>query len=511
MHENCGVVAVIDLAEKQDVVPLAVAMAQELQHRGELGAGLSWRDADGQLRILKDHGLVSQALSPEKLLAANAKGSAAIAHTRYATNAHLQRCMVQPYGYDAYGDNMDDLPPEPDGRVRRLPQGFAFAFNGNIANHEAMQRRLEEMGEPVRLPGDTEVIGRTIIASWSKGTQERMRKILRPLDTLDGSFNMVMLQQDGTVNAVRDPHGFHPLTYARNGSLLAIASEDIAIRAVWPNAEIHDVEPGYLLQALPKRSEVAEQQLWLAEKSHCFFEWKYFADRRSRLDGTSVANARYEAGKILAEMDRDRPRGDIVVPVPESAKIAANGYADTRRLPRVDGILKNEGIGRTFTDAGDRLRKAQLKYTVDPNFLRGRNIILIDDSLVRGNTMQALVQQLRGVGGVAEINLRLAAPPIMAPCFYGIDFQTLKELFVRRFPDAELTVNGVLSDEVLAAMAPKLGVDSIKYLPVDGVPRAVAKEKESLCMACVTKEYPTREGARLYMLEEERCRCGKNG
>lgn len=486
MHEQCGVVAVVDLAGAQDVVPMTVAIAQGLQHRGELGAGLSWLDAGGEIRLLKDHGSVAEVLHEERIRTASARGNAAIAHTRYATNALLDPCMIQPFHYGC-GD---------------APAEFSFAFNGNIANCEEQALRLAQDGNPPRIEGDTEIIGRTVIAALRRHSNAQMTRVLRELGQLDGAYNIVMLEKTGVIDAVRDRHGFHPLTFARKGSIVAVASEDSAIRRVWPDAHPQDMQPGYLLRATPEHSEISQHQLWLAEPSTCFFESVYFADHRSRIDGTSVANARYECGKILAEMDADRPMTDIVVPVPESAKIAANGYADTRRLRRVDGILKNHAIGRTFISPRDRMEKAARKYDIDADLLRGRSIILIDDSLVRGTTLRVLATQLRSQG-VSEIHLRLASPAIISPCFYGIDFPTVSELLVRKHTNGVVHQNGVLPPEILVAIALDLGIESIRYLSVDAIPRALGKARDQICMACVTGQYPTPEGERLHQLAEE--------
>jgi amidophosphoribosyltransferase len=485
MHENCGVVAVVDLAGKENVVPLAVKMAEGLQHRGELGAGLAWLNDRKGIQVLKDHGLVKDVLSLDRLQQAQAQGPAAIAHTRYATNTLLHQCMVQPYHY-------------PQGES---PQEFAFAFNGNIANCDAHTEKLRSMGHPPRIEGDTELIGRTIIAGMQKHTAQNTKRVLRELGQLDGAYNIVMLDPSGTVTALRDQHGFHPLTYARNGSLFAVASEDAAIRSVWPNADIANVLPGSMVQGYGDGREVKHQQLWVPDPRICFFEAVYFASHRSRIDGASVANVRYECGKILAEMDADRPTHDIVVPVPESAKIAANGYADTRRLRRVDAILRNHNVGRTFTSPADRGLKAAMKYDIDSTLLNGKSVMLIDDSLVRGTTMRVLVKQLRD-RGTAEIHLRLASPPIVSPCFYGIDFPTAKELLATKYNNGAIPDGGVLPDDVLAAIAEDLGVDSIRYLPVAAIPRALGKDQEEICMACVTGEYPTDEGRRLSLLVE---------
>lgn len=493
MHENCGVVAVIDLAGKEDglAVETAAKMAWELDHRGQLAAGMAWRDArEKTIRLLKDHGRVADVLSLERLRAAEAVGSAAIAHTRYATNAIMDLSMVQPYRYG----------PE------EAAQEFAFAFNGNIANDDERRAALVQSGHPPALEGDTELIGRTMIEAMGGRARLRMRDVFASLSpALDGAFNIVLLQADGSIGAYRDPRGFHPLVYARNERLVAIASEDHAIKQVWgKGVRIQDVQPGYMVRVPPDHGEISYEQVSMSPRSLCFFEVVYFADHRSTIDGVSVANARYECGKILGEMDAGRPDTDIVVPVPDSAKIAANGYADVRGLSRVDAIGKNPGVGRTFIGAGgeDRRQKAARKYRLNGKFLEGESVILLEDSLVRGLTMQTLAGQMRAQGA-REIHLRLASPPVLSPCFYGIDFPTVRELIVRHFFHGTLREGGVLPDDVLLALGAELGLDSIKYLPVEAIPRALGKDPEDLCMACVTGRYPTDTGTERAQLQEE--------
>lgn len=475
-HDHCGVVAVVDVSGKSDVVPIAAAIARELEHRGQLGAGIAWLQ-DGHIRQYTDHGPASKVLSDERIARLGARGSAAIAHTRYATNTLFDLCMVQPY---VYGRDVS-------------PVGFALAFNGNLANDRKRRRRLEEDGHVLARDGDTEVLGYTLIEGMRNGARGRMADAFRELRKLDGAFNLVALTDTGEVHAMRDRNGFHPLVRAEQGSLRIIASEDAPIRHALPDAYDHaSILPGHLLTVPNDFSRVRELEVLRPRNSVCFFEFVYFADHRSTIDGISVANVRHRCGKILAEMDADRGRDDIVVPVPDSAKIAARGYADARGLRQVDVILKNRDVGRTFIGPSqeERERKARQKYDIDRELLRGRRVVLMEDSMVRGTTMKALVAELFAKGA-AEIHLRLASPPILSPCFYGIDFPTVSELLARKFFDGTLAEGDVLPDDVLAALAAEIGVGSIRYLPVSAIPRALGLPPEHACMACVTGKYPT--------------------
>ena len=483
----CGVMGLKDLADRDDMIPDGIRILSELQKRGEEAAGISWKSLNG-LQVLKDAGRVNEVLTTQRLHTARAMSSAMIGHVRYSTNKFRDARKAHPYLYE-------DL---------------AFAFNGNYPDYDEQAARLTERGHAPEMEGDTEVIGRTLIDALRRNGRGKINEALVELDQLDGaSFNIVMLQPNGDMTAVRDPQGRHPLVYAQEGSQVAIASEDSAIRALWRRANIKMVQPGHMLHVSSKLRKPQHIPLWMAREAHCAFEWIYFANHRSVLEGTSVRDARYECGQILAEMDSDRPPTDIVVQVPHSAKPIADGYVDARNLRRIDGILaRNE---RTFTTSSDRLAKAMQKYDIDPDCMRGKNIILIDDSLVRGTTMRALAQRLRDEGGVNEIHLRLAFPPIVSPCFEGIDFPTVDELLVRKYCDGTLTEEGVLPQSVLDAMAPDLGVTSIKFLSVKGLPRAIGKKRENLCIGCATKDYPTRKERELAVLAEQKACAGKCG
>jgi amidophosphoribosyltransferase len=489
MHEKCGVVAVIDLAGKQDVVPIAVDMTKGLQHRGQLGAGIAWlqKQEEGKMiNVLKGPGQVKEILSPKAILQRGATGSAAIGHTRYATNTNLSPDMFHPLNKEK----------------------FAVAFNGNVSDYAEIERQLIQDGFPPSMEGDTEIIAQMLMRALQNGTRNKIAAAFKTLGQLDGSYNVVTLHNDGAISAIRDPRGMRPLAYAQNGSLLAIASETSAIRDVWHDVDTHDVQPGYLLHASTDRFEVMHEQLWMAERNLCFFEAVYFAEHRSIIDGISVSNVRYECGKILAENDEDLKNTNdlIVVPVPKSAKTAARGYADKKQIRNVEAILvDDEDVGRTFIAKTheERVKKTQMKYrNIDSGLIANRRIVLVDDSLVRGTTMHTLVEMLRA-RGASEVHLRLASPPIMSPCFYGIDFPTVKELLARKYSSAPLKEGGVLPDDVLAAIAKDINVNSIKYLPVEAIPRALGKNSDEICMACVTGKYPTTGGQRLYQIAEE--------
>lgn len=485
---KCGVVAVLD-RQGRNVVPDAIRITRGVQHRGELGAGVAWQHCETQrdgtrrniISVMKRNGLVQDVLEPY-LHSASMKGSAALGHTRYATSGGDGEELAQPCNVIGADEATN----------------FAFAFNGNIVNYPQKKQEMVEEGTAFDCDVDTELIKQILIAHIRTGTRENIIEAFRSLKgILDGAYNIVLLNRDG-IYAYRDHHGFRPLAYTEYDGRVGIASETSALTGVWQNAKAHDIQPGQLLIATPADG-VALEQLHPSEAAHCFFEWTYFAHRESRIDDRGVSSARYRFGKELALMDHEIPDTALVVPVPDSAKAAADGYADVRKLSRADAILKNPGIGRTFITNHARKEKARKKYKIDKRLIRERDIVLIDDSLVRGVTMKELIKKLRKKGQPSSIHLRLTCPPIVSPCFYGIDFATTQELLVRKYCDGALQ-DGQLPSDILTAIAEDLDVDSIKFLTPDGVTNALRMEVKDLCMACVNKDYPTPEGRRLLSL-----------
>jgi amidophosphoribosyltransferase len=235
-------------------------------------------------------------------------------------------------------------------------------------------------------------------------------------------------------------------------------------------------------------------------RAHCFFEWIYFANVASTLDDRSVYLSREALGEELARLERLDGRvpldqDTIVVPVPDTSKAAADAMAFKLGVRSREGLIRNRYSGRTFIEGGDRRKKVESKYTPLREVLQGKRIFLVEDSIVRSTTMKVLVDRLRKLGGAREIHVRVACPPIIAPCFYGIDMSTVEELFAPKFLD-----NGTLTDEAQEEMASALGADSLRYLPVESIARAIGFERGQLCQACITGEYPTPCGQQLYQI-----------
>ncbi|MDB4977854.1 MAG: glutamine phosphoribosylpyrophosphate amidotransferase [Candidatus Peribacteria bacterium] len=481
----CGIAAAIDLDGRTDTTLLAAELLKRLDHRGGVGTGMARKTADG-LVTYKEEKKAQQYFQEARIKGMAKKfSSAVIGHTRYATNGGTDYTMLHPRLFR---------------RKELFDDHFALAFNGNIPDYEEAQRELTESGHPPRQKGDTEIIGRKLLAALQQKAKSNMTDVFTSLSSLDGVFNTIMLMEDGTVHALRDKQGRHPLVYAQKDSLVLISSETRPIEELWPGTNMYDIEPGSRLEAKAGK-DLHMEKVWEPNPKHCFFEWPYFADGLSVIDGSSVEQSRIHSGKILAGMDAGSVYADRVVGVPKSALKAAAGYSAESGIPLVEGIENHPDAGRTFIDPVDRERKAELKYIPVPELLRGKDIILIDDSLVRGLTMKKLIKKLRDAGA-QRIHVRLASPAIVSPCFDGIDFSTVDELLVRKHYHGKLGVD-VLPPDALAAIAEEIGADSVKYVPISSVPLTIQKDVNSLCMACITGKYCTKTGQKLAAKAEE--------
>ena len=280
--------------------------------------------------------------------------------------------------------------------------------------------------------------------------------------------------------------------------MFAAASESVPL-ANLGFKNIRSLEPGTL--AVANRDGVRIERFAASPRqAHCFFEWIYFANVASTLDDRSVYLSRAALGQELARLEDVPLDADtIVVPVPDTAKAAADAMAFALKIPSVEGLMRNRYVGRTFIEGNaDRASKARLKYTPLPEVLAGKRVLLVEDSIVRSTTMRALVHEIRDRGGAREIHLRVACPPIVAPCFYGIDMSRRDELFATRFIDMD---GDGISAAAQQRMARELGADSLRYLPVEAIARSVSLSPDRLCRACITGRYPTAAGQQLYQLD----------
>ena len=512
LHHECGLAAIYHLAgpEQSPLCPqqgpeeasrLVPRMLLDIQNRGQLSAGMTaWNPGRSQLlATLKDVGTVSEVFrlghrGKYESLMEQHLGRAAIGHVRYATCGADDRGYAQPL-------------ERPHVQKRKW---FAFGFNGQLANYPELRAEILA-GDDNHLTrdNDTEVIMHAICQELSGTADPDPVELLGAISRrFDGAWNLAILDACGRMIVARDPLGIRPMEYAHLGPLVAAASESVALLNLgFPTESIRSLEPGTALIVDGARVRI-ERFAESKKRAHCFFEWIYFANVASTMDERSVYLTRKRLGEELARLETVPIDADtVVVPVPDTSKAAADAMAYKLSIPSVEGLIRNRYTGRTFIDgASSRRQKAESKYTPLREVLEGKRVILVEDSIVRSTTMKVLLGRMRSLGLAREIHVRIACPPIVAPCFYGIDMSTIDELFAPAF-----LRDGVLTDESQAAMAAKLGADSLRYLPLESVARSIGFDPADLCQACLTGRYPTPAGERLYQIACGQTARGESG
>jgi len=470
------------LVQNGDVVPLLPGVLLDLQNRGQLAGGVSSYNPNraSLIQTFKDIGTVSEAFrmshpSKHAAILQRLSGPAAIGHTRYAT------CGV---------DLVSHAQPFERHHGRRW-KWFAFAFNGQLANYAALrQALLARQHYHCTQNTDTEIIMHQLSYRLRGDKRPDLPAVMKSLARqFDGAYNLAFIDAMGDMFIARDALGFRPLCWGVQGRLFAAASESVAL-ANLGFSDIRHLEPG--MMAVVRKGRLSFVRFAPCRReAHCFFEWVYFANVASVIDGTSVYVSRSRAGQRLAELE-DQPIGDdcIVVPVPDTAKAAADAFAFRLGVPSVEGLIRNRYVGRTFILGSDtRQVSARRKYTPLPAVLAGKRVFLVEDSIVRSTTLAALADQIRRRGGAREVHVRVACPPIVSPCFYGIDMSTLGELFAPRFVGRRY--RGPLDDRTATRMAKALGVHSLRYLTVPDMEQCIRIGSERLCLGCVMGQYPT--------------------
>ena len=486
----CGIVGVYSLKDTtKNVYPLVVRGLLDLQHRGQLSAGITSYNSERKriLQTHKDNGKVHEVFQinhpyKSKKLSSDYSGHAVIGHTRYATSGNNEDQLAQPF-------------ERPHGRKSKW---FSLAFNGNLANYAQLKSGLEEVGYNMTYDSDTEVIMHFLsreVQSHKPWEDLNFKEIFKNLlADFDGSWNIAFLNADGKMVAVRDPLGLKPMCWGiSKDDVLVFSSESVVLSNL--QIESNDLRPGEMLIVEGTKENSYDKKISVVpyttpvQSSYCFFEWIYFGHLASVIDGESTYHVRERIGEELAKEEtlELEENGWIVVPVPESSYVAGAKYAQVTGMPFVQGLLKNHSVGRTFIDNTNRQYNISLKFTHLKEVLQGKKVILIDDSIVRGTTMKALVTNLKEWSGAKEVHLRIGCPPITSPCFYGIDFPTIKELYAGSNKPNPKDFNA----------------DSLKYLSLGGLLDAVNKKRGDLCMACITSKYPTQEGTSRFKEQHE--------
>jgi amidophosphoribosyltransferase len=442
----CGVFGIRSAA--RDVARVTYFGLFALQHRGQESAGIAVSDG-GHVTALRDMGLVTQVFDEQNL--SGLHGDAAIGHTRYSTTGSSQWANAQPLIHH--------------GAARTI----ALGHNGNLVNAPQLRETLAERGHALRSTSDTEVIA-ALIANDQDPLED---SVTRAMAALSGAFSVVGLS-GGTLIAFRDAYGFRPLVLGRIDDEWVVASETCALDLV--GAEyVRDIVPGELV-LVDERGLRTVQAVEPEERGAlCIFEFFYLARPDSRLSGVEVHGARVRMGERLAQ---EAPvEADLVLPIPESGTPAAIGFARASGIPFSEGLIKNRYVGRTFIQPEPGLREqgAKLKYNPLAE-VAGKRVVVVDDSIVRGNTTRQIVQMLSDAGA-SEVHLRVSSPPVIGQCFYGIDLADPSEM--------------IAATKTIDEIREHIGATSLAYLSLEGLQASTRRPAEALCRACLTRDYPT--------------------
>ncbi len=453
LHEECGVLGIYNAGEIEDVISDSYYGLYALQHRGQESCGIAVNN-DGVIQLYKNVGLVSEVFTKD-VLAHLPRGRMTVGHCRYATTGTCTASNAQPLV------------------VRHIKGSMALAHNGNLTNAADLRRAYELEGAIFHSTSDTEVIAYTI-------TRERLTTpsiqaaVVSAMEKLHGAYSLVVMSPRKLI-AARDPNGFRPLCMGRIGKSVIFSSESCALDAVGA-AYVRDIDPGEVVVVSDDgQVESIRTHCGKVRPSFCVFEYIYFARPDSVIDGASVHLARQRAGALLA---LSHPaQADVVVGVPDSGLDAALGFAQQSGIPYGIGFLKNKYIGRTFIAPNQKQRENDVRIKLNPiaSTVKGKRVVLVDDSIVRGTTSLKIVKLLREAGA-KEVHMRLSAPPFRYPCYFGTDIDSSENLIAYKHSVEEI--------------ARIIGVDSLGYLAVEDLPKLPGEGCRGLCDACFTGNYP---------------------
>ena len=453
IHEECGVFGAYDLDGTQTVAPSIYYGLFALQHRGQESCGIAVSDTagpKGQVRSCKGMGLVNEVFTSGELEKLN--GDIGVGHVRYSTTGASVPENTQPL-------------------VLNYVKGtLALAHNGNIVNAPMLRRELEYTGAIFQTTIDSEVIAYHIARERLK-TRNVESAIANAMKKLAGAYSLIIMSPRKLIGA-RDPFGFRPLCIGKRDNTYFLASETCALDAV--SAEyIRDVEPGEIV-SITKDGIASDRSMVQKKRAKCIFEYIYFARPDSRLDGISVYHSRIMAGRILAQ---DHPvEADLVVGVPDSGTVAAMGYALESGIPFGMAFVKNSYVGRTFIKPGQSMRESavKIKLNVLTEAVKGKRIVMIDDSIVRGTTSERIVGMLKAAGA-KEVHIRISSPPFLHPCYFGTDVPS----------DDQLIAHNATLEQICGI----IGADSLGYLSIDRLGELVNGDS-GYCDGCFTGNYP---------------------
>ena len=452
IHEECGVFGILS-NQKENLGKLIYYGLYALQHRGQESCGIVVND-DGVFSSYKDLGLVSEVFSRDTL-AHLSEGTMAVGHVRYGTTGGTIRNNCQPI------------------EVNHQKGKMALAHNGNLSNALELRDKLELSGAIFHTTSDTETIAYMI-------TRERLTApsiedaVSHAMNALEGAYSLILMSSAKMI-AVRDPYGFRPLCYGKmQDGTYVIASESCALTAVGAEL-VRDLLPGEILVFSEQGIESRREHCGIRKQKTCIFEYIYFARPDSVIDKISVSAARIQAGKILAQ--KKPVRADLVIGVPDSGLDAALGFSQASGIPYGIGLVKNKYIGRTFISPGEKERLDLVRMKLSPiiSAIRGKRVVLIDDSIVRGTTSKQIVNLLREAGA-KEIHMRISAPPFLHPCYYGTDIDSEENLIASHHGEEEI--------------ADLIGADSLGYLPLECLHELIGNH--AYCDACFSGNYATK-------------------
>ncbi len=445
-RSNCGVVGIYGSPE---AAKLAYLSLYSLQHRGQESAGIATSDGEHLYRHAS-MGQVADVFADERMFD-QLPGSLAIGHNRYSTTGSTVISNAQPI------------------LVKSKHGPIAVSHNGNLVNARSIRKELEQEGAIFQTSSDTEAILHLLARARASDMADKLREVFA---ILKGAYSITMLTRDA-VYGIRDPQGFRPLCLGRRGDIHILASESCALDLL--EAEyVRDVQPGEMIK-LDKDGVHSRQFAEKRERKACIFELVYFSRPDSRVFNENVDRARRRLGKNLAlECPAD---ADIVISVPDSSNTAAVGFSRRSDMKFELGLIRNHYVGRTFIQPEQNQRdfKVRVKFNVVKGIVKDRRVVVVEDSIVRGTTLRQLTSMLRKAGA-KEVHIRVSSPPIVAPCYYGMDFPTREELIANKMSVAELCTY--------------LGADSLEYLSLDGLLASVPHDDGGYCTACFTGEYP---------------------